>query len=72
MRVRLKEQVVHREVAWGPELPLASLRMSGYQVSNIAHNSDIYIGNMQLKKKEILHGRGAGLAETKVYGDCII
>ena len=33
---------------------LTSLRMSGYRVSNIAHNSDTNIGNMQLKTKEIM------------------
>jgi hypothetical protein len=39
--------------------------MSGYRVSNIAHNSDIYIGNMQLKKKEILNGQGCGIGVKK-------
>jgi hypothetical protein len=39
---------------------LARTGMSGYGVSNIAHNSGIKIGNMQLKKKEILLREGCG------------
>jgi hypothetical protein len=34
---------------------LASAGISGYGVSNIAHNSDIQIDNMRLKNKEILN-----------------
>jgi hypothetical protein len=41
--------------------PLARAGMSGYGVSNIAHNSDIYIGNMQLNKKEIVLWEGCGI-----------
>src|SRR5271157_5900780 len=51
-----------RELARGPKLPLASLRMSGYIVSKIEHKSRIKTDNMQLKKKEILLWEGCGIS----------
>jgi hypothetical protein len=46
--------------------------MSGNKVSNIAHNSDIKVGNMQLKKKEILRLAGCGIGGNIIYIDSII
>jgi hypothetical protein len=54
LRVRLKEQVVHRELARGTRTALDLLWMNGLTVSKTVHNSGIETDNMQLKKKEIL------------------
>jgi hypothetical protein len=49
------------ELAWVPKTALGTLQMSG-NMSNIAHHCDIYIGNMQLKMKEILQREGCGIS----------
>jgi len=61
----------HPVLSWDMDR-VASLLMSGYGVSNIAHNCDIYSGNMQLKMKEIFLWSWCGIGGKKIYVDCII
>ena len=52
----------HRELARDLGTALEFAPGERLRVSNIAHHSDIHIGNMQLKMKEILHRPGCGIS----------